>query len=170
MVSSSRIDVLVTQIPPFVEGSDPTNYIQCIVSAIDATKPWMKHSCQIWLRLRDAYLPIQGSSPEYINYELLGLPWKIAFGLQARGFFLNTCLALKPKDLVVDHEYLFFFRTRPLPRSLASCHRADWSLDGDGWLAQILDGSAPWTTFFDPYQNPKIKEFVTKHQRHWLGD
>ena len=170
MVSSTHIDAIVTQIPPFVEGSDPSAYVQYVVSTIESLKPWMKHTCQIWIRLCDAYKPVQGSSPEYINYELFGLPWKIAFGLQDKGLFLNTCLALKPKDLVVDHEYLFFFRATPLPRSLVSCHRADWSLEGDGWLNQILEGTAPWTTFFDPYQNPKIKEFVTKRQRRWLGE
>lgn len=165
------IDTVVTQLPEFVEGSDPDAYAPSVVQAIEMLKPWMHQLCRIWIRAKDAYRLVENSAnPEYKHPELLGLPWRVALALKFRGFHLYTCIALKSKDWMLDHEYLFLLRATTLPHSVESHHRKEWPQEGEDWLQWIVDSSQVMTCFYDPYQNPKIKEFVKKNGRRWLGE
>ena len=165
------IDVVATQLPDFPEGTDVDAYVNSVSEAIVMLKPWMHHLCKVWVRAKDSYRKIsQLDKPENVYDELVGLPWRVALAIQSKGLYLYTCLAMKPKDKVFDHEYLFLFKPFALPHTTEFYHRAEWPIEGETWLEKIVAASAFMTTFYDPYQNQKIREFVKSHERKWLGD
>lgn len=165
------IDYLVTQLPEFIEGSDVDAYVESVSSSIVMLKPWMHPMCRVWIRARDCYRKIsRPEKPEYVYEELIGLPWRVALAVQSKGLYLYTCLAMKPEDKAFDHEYLFFFKATAQPHSVEYYHREVWPIEGITWLEKIVAFSPIMTSFYDPYQDQKIKEFVKKNNRRWLGE
>lgn len=116
---SSFVDCIVTS-PPYygqrdyavdgqLGGEDtPSQYVTKLGELFDECKRVLKDGGSLWLNLGDKYL----------GGNLLGMPWRVALELQARGWILrNDIIWHKPNAmphsaknrLTTDHEYIFFF-------------------------------------------------------------
>lgn len=95
-------------------------YIKHIVTILRESKRILKHNGTLWLNLGDCYsCSGKGGGNNKTSLEpknLIGLPWRIAFALQADGWYLRSDIIwAKPNPMpesVVDrptrsHEYLF---------------------------------------------------------------
>ena len=87
-------------------------YIQNLVSCFEAIKPKLKESGLLWLNLGDTYR----------NKELMGVPWRIAFALQDKGWILRSDVIWKKSNAMpssvkgrptTEHEYIFLFAKSP---------------------------------------------------------
>jgi site-specific DNA-methyltransferase (adenine-specific) len=92
-------------------GLEPTaeRYVSDLCDVLDAVRRVMRDDATLWLNLGDAY----GSGKQ-----LLGMPWRVAFALQARGWCLRSDIIwakLQPNPMpesVTDrptrsHEFIF---------------------------------------------------------------
>ena len=115
----SFVDTVVTSPPYFQQrdygsreqiGQEPTpqQYVSRLVEVFSECRRVLKPSGSLWLVLGD----------KYQSGELMGMPWRVAIGLQDAGWKLrNEIIWHKPnampssarKRLTVDHESIFFF-------------------------------------------------------------
>jgi DNA modification methylase len=95
-------------------GTEKTldEYIKNLVICFDCIKPKLKDSGLLWLNLGDTYS----------NKQLLGVPWRVAFALQDRGWLLRSDIIWKKPNAMpssvkdrptIDHEYIFLFSKTP---------------------------------------------------------
>ena len=84
------------------------DYLQNLVGILDSLRVPLKKTGSVWLNLGDKYL----------DYALLGLPWKVAFALQDLGWILrqeiiwykSTGFTAAPQNrLRTTHEHIFHF-------------------------------------------------------------
>ncbi len=113
------VDTIVTS-PPYYGQRDygngrqvgnepsPNGYVARLAEIFDECRRVLKTVGTLWLNLGDKYL----------NENLLGIPWKVAFALQEKGWILRSDIIWhKPNAApssvknrpTVDHEYLFLF-------------------------------------------------------------
>jgi site-specific DNA-methyltransferase (adenine-specific) len=113
------VDMVVTS-PPYYQqrnyaratqiGQEATaeEYIERLVGVFGQLRRLLKSSGSLWLVLGD----------KYDNKQLLGLPWRIALGLQSDGWLLRSDIIWhKPNAMpssvkrrpTTDHEYVFLF-------------------------------------------------------------
>ena len=116
---AESVDCIVTS-PPYFRQRDysdpqqvgtektPSEYAASLVEIFDAARRVLKSSGSLWLVLGD----------KYKNGELLGMPWRVAFGLIDNGWVLRSdVIWQKPNAMpssvktrpTTDHEYVFFF-------------------------------------------------------------
>lgn len=115
---SAFVDCIVTSPPYFGQrdyeadnqvGAERTaeEYLATLGRVFDECRRVLKDSGSLWLNLGD----------KYVDGNLLGMPWRVALDLQARGWVLrNDIIWHKPNAmphsvknrLTVDHEYIFF--------------------------------------------------------------
>lgn len=116
---AESVDCIVTS-PPYFRQRDysdpqqigtektPSEYAASLVEIFDAARRVLKSSGSLWLVLGD----------KYKNGELLGMPWRVAFGLVDNGWILRSdVIWQKPNAMpssvktrpTTDHEYVFFF-------------------------------------------------------------
>jgi DNA modification methylase len=95
----------------------PTAYVDQLVSVFAAVRDVLADDGTVWLNLGDSYATkprkiAHGAKPK----DLLGIPWRVAFALQADGWYLRSDIIWhKPNPMpesVTDrptkaHEYLF---------------------------------------------------------------
>jgi site-specific DNA-methyltransferase (adenine-specific) len=114
-----QIDVVITS-PPYFQQRDygpkeqighearSEDYVERLVEVFAAARGVVKPTGSLWLVLGDKYL----------DRQLLGLPWRVALGLQAAGWVLRSDVIWhKPNAMpsparnrpTTDHEYVFFF-------------------------------------------------------------
>ncbi|MDJ0660009.1 MAG: site-specific DNA-methyltransferase [Crocosphaera sp.] len=83
-------------------------YINNLVCCFELLKPKLKDSGLLWLNLGDTYR----------KKELLGVPWRVAFALQDKGWILRSDIIWKKPNAMPssvkdrptkDHEYIFLF-------------------------------------------------------------
>ena len=83
-------------------------YISNLVECFELIKPKLKNNGLLWLNLGDTY----------IKKQLLGVPWRIAFALQDKGWILRSDIIWKKTNAMpssvkdrptTDHEYIFLF-------------------------------------------------------------
>ncbi len=88
--------------------SKPAGYISRLVDVFRELKPVLKRTGTLWLVLGD----------KYIDGQLLGIPWRVAFALIDDGWILRSeCIWHKPNAMpssasmrpTVDHETVFLF-------------------------------------------------------------
>lgn len=112
---AASIDVVVTSPPYFglrdYQGGEReigqeksyTDYVKRLADTLDALRQPLRPSGSLWLNLGD----------RYINGNQLGLPWRLKFALEERGWPLKneviwhkpSCLPSNARDrLTVDHE------------------------------------------------------------------
>jgi DNA modification methylase len=119
LISSSSVDCIISSPPYFGQRDYEENnqlgnednfedYLKKLVAIFTECKRVLKSSGTLWLNLGDKYL----------NGNLIGAPWKVAFALQDIGWVLrNDIIWFKPNAmphsaknrLTCDHEYVFFF-------------------------------------------------------------
>lgn len=96
----------------------PDAYVATLVSIFRAVRRVLRDDGTLWLNLGDCYAGNAGRrTPQAIKpKDLLGLPWRVAFALQADGWYLRTdivwekpnCLPESVKDRPTrSHEFLF---------------------------------------------------------------
>ncbi|MCA9188956.1 MAG: site-specific DNA-methyltransferase, partial [Planctomycetales bacterium] len=111
------IDTIVTS-PPYYQQRDyqsqlqvghessPMEYIERLVSVFRAARRVLKDTGSLWLVLGD----------KYEKQRLLGMPWRVALGLQDDGWYLRSDIIWhKPNAMpsavktrpTTDHEYVF---------------------------------------------------------------
>lgn len=85
-----------------------SDYVKNIRECFEALKPKLKDDGLLWLNLGDTY----------IDKELQGVPWRIAFALKDAGWILRSDIIWKKSNAMpssvknrptVDHEYIFLF-------------------------------------------------------------
>jgi site-specific DNA-methyltransferase (adenine-specific) len=83
-------------------------YIANLISCFSAIKSKLREDGLLWLNLGDTY----------INKELQGVPWRIAFALKDTGWILRSDIIWKKPNAMpssvknrptTDHEYIFLF-------------------------------------------------------------
>lgn len=83
-------------------------YVKNLVFCFEILKPKLKNSGLLWLNLGDTYR----------KKELLGVPWRVAFALQDKGWILRSDIIWKKPNAMPssvkdrptkDHEYIFLF-------------------------------------------------------------
>lgn len=132
-IPSDSIDLVMTS-PPYwglrdygVNGqigieATPAEYVAKMVAVFHEVRRVLKPSGTLWLNLGDSYATIvsqegkrnSGLKPK----DLVGIPWRVAFALQADGWYLRQDIIwAKPNPMpesVTDrctksHEYIFLF-------------------------------------------------------------
>ena len=113
------VDTIVTSPPYFQQrdyGSDlqigqeasPAAYVERLVELFAELKRALKPTGSAWIVIGD----------KYVSGQLLGMPWRLAIGLQDDGWILRSdCIWHKPNAMpssvktrpTTDHEYIFFF-------------------------------------------------------------
>ena len=113
------VDTIVTSPPYFQQrdyGSDlqigqeasPAAYVERLVELFAELKRTLKPTGSAWIVIGD----------KYVSGQLLGMPWRLAIGLQDDGWILRSdCIWHKPNAMpssvktrpTTDHEYIFFF-------------------------------------------------------------
>jgi DNA modification methylase len=112
------VDAIVSS-PPYYRQRDygddgqlgrersPEQYVERLVEILVEAREVLKPSGSLWLVLGD----------KYVDGRLLGMPWRVALGAQARGWILRSDIIWhKPNAIpspvknrpTVDHEYIFF--------------------------------------------------------------
>lgn len=118
-VPEESVSTIVTS-PPYYKQRDygypaqlgneesPQEYVEKLVRIFRECKRALSKHGTLWLNLGDKYL----------NGQLLGLPWKVAFALQDDGWILRSDIIWhKPNAMpssvkkrpTTDHEYIFLF-------------------------------------------------------------
>ncbi|MGB3681263.1 MAG: site-specific DNA-methyltransferase [Rubrobacteraceae bacterium] len=118
-ISKKSVSVIVTS-PPYYKQRDygspgqlgneksPQMYVEKLVKIFRECRRTLSDEGTLWLNLGDKYL----------NGQLLGLPWRVAFALQDDGWILRSDIIWhKPNAMpssvrrrpTTDHEYIFLF-------------------------------------------------------------
>ena len=91
----------------------PDDFVENLCRIFDEVWRVLKDDGTLWVNLGDSYLP---------NKNLVGIPWKIAFALQKRGWYLRQDIIWnKPNPMpesITDrctksHEYIFLLSKEP---------------------------------------------------------
>lgn len=107
-------------------GDTPLQFVEKLCLVFDEVRRVLRNDGTCWVNMGDAYFPHDGprvNNPvlgglSVKNKELLGLPWRFAFAMQERGWFLRQDIIWsKPNPMpesvkdrcVRSHEYLFLF-------------------------------------------------------------
>lgn len=120
----SLVDTVITS-PPYYglrdyhNGDDeigredsPEEYVSALTELFRKVRRVLKPTGTLWLNLGDVY----------INKQLLGIPWRVAFSLQSDGWILRSDIIwAKPNPMpqsvkdrcTSSHEYLFMFSKVP---------------------------------------------------------
>ena len=107
-------------------------------------------------------IPPPGLKPK----DLIGIPWRVAFALQADGWVLRSdVIWSKPNPMpesVTDrptkaHEYLFMFS------------KAKWTGPEPGPFAHICDEDARWLALFLDTEGNIVVKRVERNGRKWYG-
>ena len=94
----------------------PAEYVARLVAVFREVRRTLRDDGALWLNLGDSY-----GHPK--NKDLVGIPWRVAFALQADGWFLRSDIIWnKPNPMpesVQDrptraHEYVFLLSNRPV--------------------------------------------------------
>lgn len=132
--------------------SSPDKYIAQLVPIFDEIYRVLKDNGTLWLNLGDSFA----------NKQLLGIPWKVAFALQADGWFLRQDIVwAKPNPMpesVSDrctkaHEYIFMF---------SKVHKYYYDAD-----AIAEDAIYAGLTGQDDSGYKDAKQFKGKHGKTW---
>jgi len=87
----------------------PEEYVERLVEVFVEVRRVLADDCSLWLNLGDSYAP---------GKQLRGIPWRVAFALQADGWILRSDIIWhKPNPMpssisdrcTPSHEYLFMF-------------------------------------------------------------
>jgi site-specific DNA-methyltransferase (adenine-specific) len=90
------------------QETTPEQYVQRLSELFAELHRVVKPSGSAWVVIGDKYL----------NGELLGMPWRVCFGIKDAGWILRSdCIWQKPNAMpspaktrpTTDHEYIFFF-------------------------------------------------------------
>jgi DNA modification methylase len=90
--------------------SSPKIYVQKLVNLFEALKPALKSNGTLWLNLGDTYR----------DGQLLGIPWRVALGLQDAGWLLRSEIIWHKTNAMPSsvknrpstaHEHIFLFAT-----------------------------------------------------------
>jgi site-specific DNA-methyltransferase (adenine-specific) len=113
------VDTIVTS-PPYFQQRDydderqvgaessPLQYVASIVEVMEQCRRVLKDAGTLWLNIGD----------KYDSGRLLGMPWRVAFGLEEAGWVLRSDVIWhKPNAMprpvatrpTTDHEYVFLF-------------------------------------------------------------
>lgn len=106
----------------------PEQYVAKLVDVFREVRRVLRDDATLWLNLGDSYAtgrcqPERGGTPAgYKTKDLLGMPWRVAFALQADGWILRQDIIWrKPNPLpesvrdrcTKSHEYIFLFAKQP---------------------------------------------------------
>lgn len=92
----------------FGRETDPKTYVEKLVNLFDELKRVLNYNGTLWLNLGDTYR----------EGELLGIPWRVAFGLRDAGWILRSEIIWnKPNAMpssvknrpTTSHEHIFLF-------------------------------------------------------------
>ena len=115
--------------------STPDEYVEKMVDVFRAVRRVLRDDGTVWLNLGDSYK----------SKQLLGIPWRVAFALQADGWYLRqdiiwykaNCVPESMRDRCTkSHEYVFLLSKRPkyYYGYEDAKEPAIWDLDGTGTI------------------------------------
>lgn len=94
----------------------PEKYVDNLVEIFREVKRILKYDATLWLNLGDSYNGIGIKDAKFKPKDLLGIPWRVAFALQADGWYLRQDIIWhKPNPMpenikdrcTKSHEYMF---------------------------------------------------------------
>lgn len=165
----------------------PEEYVANMVGVFREVRRVLKPSGTCWLNLGDSYAsradgsrsdtyrrdravamaPKVASIPTGLkNKDLVGIPWRVAFALQADGWVLRSDVVWsKPNPMpesVTDrptksHEMLFLLT------------KAKWVGPPRGRFADITDSDARWMAMFLDTEGSIVVKRVQRGERRWYG-
>ncbi len=116
---AESVDTVITS-PPYFQQRDygsqlqigqevsPAGYVERIAELFGELRRVVKPGGSAWVVIGD----------KYVRGELLGMPWRVCFGIKDAGWILRSdCVWHKPNAMpssvksrpTTDHEYIFFF-------------------------------------------------------------
>ncbi len=124
----------------------PSEYVANLVAVFAEVRRVCKATATVWLNLGDSFMP---------GKQLAGIPWRVAFALQADGWYLRSDIIWSKSnpmpESVTDrptraHEYVFL-----LTKS------ARYYFDADAVREPVSEtpGAQAWRRIFDPTKQPK---------------
>lgn len=184
-------------------GLEPTpgDYVACLVEAFRLVRDLLADDGTLWLNLGDSYAGDGGQSPQSGNLfkgrrrqreniclslrgkgnglkpkDLIGIPWRVAFALQAEGWYLRSDIIwAKPNPMpesVTDrptksHEYLFLFSKSAEYFYDAEAIKTDSPRAGEicGTGPSSLSGGSAQGLGVKPSGNAKEGRFVVSPER-----
>lgn len=120
----------------------PSEYVAAMVEVFELVRELLADDGVLWLNLGDSY---SGAKPK----DLLGIPWRVAFALQAAGWYLRQDIIWhKPNPIpesVTDrctkaHEYLFLMSKSKRYYWNADAMREQAAPDSLKRLARVMGG------------------------------
>jgi DNA modification methylase len=172
---ASRVDSQIGLEP------SPDAYVQALVEVFREVRRVLRDDGTVWLNLGDSYIsngryesdrseyvgdlskydqrdprPLGGRAMGLKPKDLCGVPWRVAFALQADGWYLRSeIIWSKPNPMpesVTDrptkaHEQVFLLSKR-----------ASYYYDSEAIVEKASDspGAAAWRRIFDPSKQPKV--------------
>ena len=113
------VDTIVTS-PPYFQQRDYGSDLQIGIES--SHQEYVQRLAQLFEELRRVVKPTGSAwvviGDKYVKGELLGIPWRVCFGLKDVGWQLRSdCIWHKPNAMpssaktrpTTDHEYIFFF-------------------------------------------------------------
>jgi DNA modification methylase len=168
--------------------STPEAYVESMVAVFREVRRVLRSDGTVWLNLGDSYVTTSGAlgtrpaqglgagrtgthdgakpSGTMKPKDLVGIPWRVAFALQADGWVLRSEIVWsKPNPMpesVTDrptksHEQMFLFS------------KAKWVGPARGRFADISDSDARWLAMFLDTEGSIVVKRVQRGERRWYG-
>lgn len=170
--------------------SSPDAYVSALVEVFRCVRRVLRDDGVVWLNLGDSYMGggggnygsglSVGQGPKHTDFtsgkqrrvigfkakDLVGVPWRVAFALQADGWVIRS-------DVV-------WSKANPMPESVTDrptkshemvflLSKAKWTGPERGRFADMTDGDARWMALFiDTEGNIAVKR-VERNGRKWYG-
>ena len=100
----------------------PPEYVKSLADVFDEVRRVLKPTGTLWLNLGDTYNGARNEWKGLPSKSLIGIPWRVAFALQYRGWVLrndiiwwreNSMAESAPDRVSRSHEYIFMFSKLP---------------------------------------------------------
>lgn len=102
--------------------STPEEYVSLLVNLFALLRPALRDDGTVWLNLGDSFAGSGGVTNGPRRKDLVGIPWRVAFALQADGWYLRSDIIWHKSnpmpESVTDrptkaHEYIFLLSKQP---------------------------------------------------------
>ena len=182
------------------QEKSPDEYVSSIVDIFDKIWEMLSDDGTIWLNIGDTYASSRGglaSPPQTIangsnrdmpnsysvnrnaklfnlkHKDLVGIPWRVAFALQSRGWYLRQDIIWSKPNPVPEsvkdrctksHEYIFLLSKseKYYFDSKSIAEQAKWDRWGNQTVNKDQPGAAAW---IEPKSKAELQERTTKNKR-----
>jgi site-specific DNA-methyltransferase (adenine-specific) len=147
----------------------PEDYVTTLVAVFREARRVLRDDGTLWLNLGDSYATANsGYSGDQANKNLLGIPWRVAFALQADGWYLRSDIIWhKPNPMpesVTDrptsaHEHIFLLAKNERYHFDAEAVREPLAVVGSRDVPVDRNIRNVWTVPTRPYKDAHFATF-----------